>query len=79
MAIKIIIVVMLGLIIASLFSALVFMYKDQGRNKRTVKALTARIVLSISLFVLLMTAFYFGLIPGAQFGGAQAGGVGLRK
>lgn len=73
MAIKIIVLVMLGLIVASLFSALVFMYKDQGRDKRTVKALTARIVLSIALFVLLMAAFYFGLIPGAQFGGAEFG------
>lgn len=73
MVIKIIVVVMLVAIVASLFSALVFMYKDQGRDKRTVKALTARIVLSISLFVLLMTAFYFGLIPGAQFGGAEFG------
>lgn len=73
MAIKIVIVLMLGLIVASLFSALVYMYKDQGRNKRTVKALTLRIVLSISLFVLLMAAFYFGLIPGAQFGGTGAG------
>lgn len=68
MAIKIIVVIMLALIVGSLFSALVFMYKDQGRSKRTVKALTARIALSISLFVLLMAAFYFGLIPGAQFG-----------
>lgn len=73
MVIKIIVVVMLVAIVASLFSALVFMYKDQGRDKRTVKALTARIVLSISLFVLLMAAFYFGLIPGAQFGGAEFG------
>lgn len=68
MAIKIIVVIMLVLIVGSLFSALVFMYKDQGSSKRTVKALTARIALSISLFILLMAAFYFGLIPGAQFG-----------
>lgn len=68
MLIKIVIVVMLVLIVASLFSALLFMYRDEGRNKRTVKALTARIVLSISLFIFVMLAFYFGLIPGAQFG-----------
>ena len=74
MLIKIIIVVMLALIVGSLFSALFFMYKDQGRNKRTVKALTVRISLSIALFVLLMAAFYFGLIPGAHFGNTAAVG-----
>jgi uncharacterized membrane-anchored protein len=63
MLIKTIIVVMLLLIVGSLFSALWFMYRDRGRDKRTVKALTVRIVLSISLFLFLMAAFYFGLIP----------------
>lgn len=69
MLLKVVIVVMLALIVGSLFSALFFMYKDQGANKRTAKALTVRIALSIALFILVMTAFYFGLIPGAQFGG----------
>ena len=65
-AVKIVVLVMLLLIVASLFSALWFMYKDTGRDKRTIKALTARIVLSISLFVFLLAAFYFGLIPGYE-------------
>ena len=30
---------------------------------RTVKALTVRVVLSITLFALLMLGFYFGIIP----------------
>ena len=66
MLIKIIVLLMLALIVGSLFSALLFMYKDKdkGHDKRTVKALTARITLSISLFLFLMAAFYFGLIPG---------------
>lgn len=63
MLIKAIIIVMLLLILSSLFSALFFMYSDKGPNKRTVKALTVRIVLSMSLFLFLMIAFYFGLIP----------------
>lgn len=67
MVFKTFVVVMLLLIVGSLFSALFYMYKDQGRDKRTVKALTVRIVLSISLFVLVLAAFYFGLIPGSQF------------
>lgn len=59
---KVIIVVMLLAIFASLFSALVFLFRDQGRGTRTAKALTWRIGLSISLFVLLMAGFYFGVI-----------------
>jgi hypothetical protein len=39
------------------------LYKDGGRVTRTARALTVRVALSISLFVLLMTGFYFGLIP----------------
>ncbi len=59
---KVIIVVMLLAIFASLFSALVFLFIDQGRGTRTAKALTWRIGLSISLFVLLMAGFYFGVM-----------------
>ena len=64
MTIKIIIVGMVLLIIGSLFSALAFLYKDQGQGERTVKALTLRISLSIFLFLLLLAGFYFGIIPG---------------
>jgi hypothetical protein len=41
----------------------VFLFRDQGRGTRTAKALTWRIGLSITLFVLLMAGFYFGIIP----------------
>jgi len=64
MLIKIFIVVMLILIVGSLFSALTFLYKDNGQGERTVKALTIRLSLSIILFVVLMLGFYFGIIPG---------------
>lgn len=63
MLIKIVVLVMLALIVTSLFSALVFLFKDQGRGKRTAQALTWRIGLSMTLFLLLMAGFYFGLIP----------------
>lgn len=63
MIIKLIVVLMLLLILASLASALVFMFRDQSRGTRTVKALTMRIALSIALFLLLMAGFYFGFIP----------------
>jgi hypothetical protein len=63
MVIKIIVVLMLLVILGSLFSALVFLYRDQGQGTRTAKALTIRITLSISLFLLLMAGFYFNIIP----------------
>lgn len=63
MFIKTAIIVLLILIVGSLFSALTFLYKDQGQGERTARALTVRISLSLLLFVLLMLGFYFGLIP----------------
>lgn len=63
MLIKIVVIVMLVLIFASLFSGLVFLYRDKGRGTRTAKALTWRIGLSITLFLMLMAGFYFGIIP----------------
>jgi hypothetical protein len=63
MLIKIVVVTMLALILASLFSALVFLFKDKGQGNRTAKALTWRVGLSITLFLLLMAGFHFGIIP----------------
>ncbi len=60
---RIIIVVFLLLIVASLASALYFLVKDKGDSNRTVKALTIRVTLSVTLFLLLMAGFYFGIIP----------------
>ncbi len=62
MAIKIFIICALLLIVASLFSALMFLYKDKGKGQRTVRSLTLRIGLSFSLFALLMVGYYFGII-----------------
>ena len=36
--------------------------KDKGTSTRTVRALTWRVVFSITLFMLLMLAYHFGLI-----------------
>ena len=63
MLVKTVIIVMLLLIVGSLFSALSFLYKDDGKGERTVRALTLRISLSITLFIFLMLGFYFGIIP----------------
>jgi hypothetical protein len=61
---KIIVVLFLLLILASLGSALYFLVTDRGPSKRTVKALALRVGLSVTLFLLLMAGHYFGLIPG---------------
>lgn len=63
MLIKGIIILMLVLILVSLFSALALLFRSRGRDTRAAKALTWRIGLSLTLFVLLMAGFYFGVIP----------------
>jgi hypothetical protein len=61
---RIVILVLLVAVVASLFSGLYFVYKDKGGSNRAVIALTIRIALSIVVFAILMGSYYFGLIPG---------------
>jgi heme/copper-type cytochrome/quinol oxidase subunit 3 len=63
MLIKVFILAVLVLILASLFSALAMLFRQRGQNERMVKALTVRISLSIGLFLLLLAGSYFGIIP----------------
>ena len=59
----IIVALMLITIVASLGSALVFIYRDQGQGKtRAVKALSLRVGLSFMLFALLIASQRFGWI-----------------
>ncbi|MEW6118553.1 MAG: twin transmembrane helix small protein [Pseudomonadota bacterium] len=51
------------LILASLASALYYLIKDRGQTDRTVKMLTVRVGLSLALFILLMAGYYFGIVP----------------
>jgi cytochrome bd-type quinol oxidase subunit 2 len=60
---KIIILILLFAVIASLFSGLYFVYKDKGNSNRAVISLTVRIALSVLVFVLLIGSYYFGWIP----------------
>jgi Protein of unknown function (DUF2909) len=60
---KFIVIIFVALILASLASALFYMIRDKGGSTRTVKALTVRVALSITLFLLLMGGYYFGLLP----------------
>ena len=59
-----VVIVMLILIVASLGSGLYFVMHDRGDSKRAVKALAIRVGLSVTLFLILMGSYYFGLIPG---------------
>lgn len=59
---KIVVLIFIVLILASLFSALYFLVRDKGSSTRTARALTWRVVFSIALFVLLMLSYHFGLI-----------------
>ncbi len=60
--IKLLIVLVLVAIVASLGSGLFHLVKDEGKSKRMVNALTLRIALSVLLFVLLFVAWKSGLI-----------------
>jgi Na+-driven multidrug efflux pump len=57
-----IVILALVCIVGSLFSALFFMFRDRGDSRRMVKALTIRVAISVTLFLLLMAGFYFGVI-----------------
>jgi hypothetical protein len=63
---KIVIIILLLAVVASLFSGLYFVYKDKGGTNRAVTALTIRIALSVLVFLLLMGSYFFGWIPGAR-------------
>ena len=61
---RIVIIIFIIAIIASLGSALYYMVTDRSGGNRMLRALALRVGLSITLFLLLIAGFYFGLIPG---------------
>lgn len=62
MFIKICIFIAMLLILISLASGLIFLVRDEGKSKRTVKALSLRIGLSLGLFLLLFLGYFFDWI-----------------
>jgi hypothetical protein len=60
---RIVALLFIVVILASLASALYFLVKDKGQSDRTVKMLTVRVGFSLVLFLLLMGGYYFGFIP----------------
>lgn len=63
---KIVILIILAMIVASLFLALFTLVKDKGQTNRTVRALTLRVALSVGLIVLLLVSYKAGLIKPNQ-------------
>ena len=59
---RIIILILVVAVLASLFAGLFFVYKDKGATNRAVMSLTIRIALSIIVFLVLIGSYYFGLI-----------------
>lgn len=60
---RIVVILFLILILGSLGSALFYLYRDRGQNaRRMARALAIRVGLSVTLFLMLMAGYYFGLI-----------------
>jgi hypothetical protein len=60
--IKILIIINLVLILASLASGVFFLAKDDGKTLRVVQSLTVRVALSFSLIALLLIGYFSGAI-----------------
>lgn len=63
---RIVVVLFLVAILASLGSALYFMLVHRGDQRRMVRALAIRVGLSVTLFLLLVGGHYLGLIPAGK-------------
>ena len=59
---KLLVILVLGAIVVSLGVALYHLASGQGDSRKLVRSLTVRIGLSVALFVLLMLAWWLGLI-----------------
>ena len=60
--IRILVLVVLVAIVASLGSALFQLSRKSGDSRKLARDLTIRVGLSVALFILLMLAWHFGLI-----------------
>ncbi|WP_018227929.1 twin transmembrane helix small protein [Methyloversatilis universalis] len=58
------VIFMLLTVLASLGSALFFLFRDTGNSTRMLRSLAIRVGLSMALFILLMLGYRFGFITG---------------
>lgn len=75
--VKLILILLLGAIVVSLFSGLFFLVKDKGQTNRTANALSVRIGLSIVAIVVVLIAGATGVLemnpePGSPEARAEA-------
>jgi hypothetical protein len=59
-AFRIIVLLLLAGIVASLFTGLFYIGRGEDRSRRVVRALTVRISLSVLLFLLLVGGYFAG-------------------
>ena len=59
---KIIVIAALVAVVASLFSALYYLYRDRGQGMRMVRMLTLRVALSATLVAFLVISYWMGWI-----------------
>jgi hypothetical protein len=60
-----IVILALIAVVATLFTALVFLYRDRGRGTRVVTALAIRVLLSMALIAFLVFSWWMGwIVPG---------------
>lgn len=60
--IKIVVLLIFAVIVASLASGAYYLIRDGSDQKRVVRALTVRIMLSVALFSVVIALFLFGVI-----------------
>jgi len=65
---KFLIIFALIAIVYTLISSFIFMLRDQGEGKRTVRRLSWRVGLSVLLFVLIIAAMAAGWLRPGSFG-----------
>jgi hypothetical protein len=59
---RFIVIVALIAVVAALFTALVFLYRDRGHGNRVVIALAIRVLLSMALIAFLVFSWWMGWI-----------------
>jgi succinate dehydrogenase/fumarate reductase cytochrome b subunit len=64
---KFIIIILLVLIIYNLVMGFVYILKDKSSSSRGLTSLKTRIVLSVTLFILLIVGYYMDLIKPNDF------------
>lgn len=64
---KFIIIILLVLIIYNLVMGFVYILKDKSSSNRGLTSLKTRIVLSVTLFILLIVGYYMDLIKPNDF------------